>query len=106
MRRSEAEYILQEVLGSLLRRQDKKGAEGRGGVVCWPGVYTQCRHQRFGKEPTEGITPLVESAKVPQPQMKLTERSENNFNVVIIYYFLRATFGKVNILIVYPSVIV
>lgn len=53
-----------------------------------------------------GITPLVESAKVLQLPRKLTERSENNFNVVIIYYVLKATFGKVNILIVYPSVLV
>lgn len=48
----------------------------------------------------------MESAKVLQLQMKLTERSENNFNVVIIYYFLKATFGKVNMLLVYPSVLV
>lgn len=48
----------------------------------------------LGESPPSVISPSVQSAEVLQLHMKLTETPENNFNVVIIYYFLKATFGK------------
>lgn len=58
----------------------------------------------LGKSPRNVITLSMGAATAPQPQTKLTEQPENNFNVVINYDFLKAISGKVNILTVYPSV--
>lgn len=80
-------------------KRGRRGGEGSSlGLEFTRSVVTKGR----GRSPPNVITPSMESAKVPQLQMKLTELPEN-FNAVIIYYFLKATFGKVNILIVYPS---
>lgn len=75
---------------------------GRGREGSSVGLgFTHCRHYRFGKEPTEVSQTKQQGSTTPT---KLTERLENNSIVVIIYYFLKATSGKVNTLIVYPSV--
>lgn len=79
----------------------RRGGEGSSvGLEFTRSVVTK----GLGTSPRSVISPSMESAKVLLLQKKLTEWLEYNFNLVIIYYFLKATFGKVNTRIIYLSV--